>query len=92
MHRPTPLTEKEATEEIIKFDTILKGDLHSLIALFRDTAQREKKAHEETKQELQRVSDALYKARIMLPESPILSAFEDARPPSPIPYDGESYD
>ena len=86
--RPTPALVKEVSEEMIKFDTMLRGDLQGVIALFRDTIQYEKEAHEETKQQLKQLTNNLNKARRVLPESPNLTNYDE--PPSPIPWEGAS--
>jgi hypothetical protein len=88
MVHPTPAQVKEAFEEMIKFDTIMRGDLQNVIALFRDTVQSEKKAHEDTKRQLAQLANNLNKARRVLPESPNLTNYDE--PPSPIPWDGAS--
>lgn len=83
--RPTPALVKEVSEEMIKFDTILRGDLQNVIALFRDTVESEKNAHQETKRQLIMLTDNLNKARRVLPDSPNLTNYDE--PPSPIPWD-----
>jgi len=89
LRRPTLDKEGELTQEIYKFDAILKGDLHATIMLFRDSVYTEKRMHEDTKAELEHLQqnlDTLYKSNKMLPHSPTPSMREMA-PPSPIPFD-----
>jgi hypothetical protein len=76
---------KEVSEEMIKFDTILRGDLQNLVALFRDTVESEKNAHQETKRQLTLLTNNLNKARRVLPDSPNMTNYDE--PPSPIPWD-----
>lgn len=93
IRRPNPDLERQVTEEIYKFDSILKGDLHATIMLFRDSLYNEKRLHEDTKAELEHLQDNLddlYRANKMLPHSP-LPSMRDLAPPSPVPFD-ESQD
>ena len=94
IRRPDSATlEKEVSEEIYKFDAILKGDLNATIMLFRDSIYHVKREHEDTKAELQHLQqnlDTLYRSNKMLPHSPTPS-MRDMAPPSPIPFD-DSHD
>ena len=84
--RPSAVAAKEVSEEVIKFDTILRGDLQNIVALFRDTVDSEKRAHEDTKKELTRLNHSInrvYRPKVALPDSPMFGS----RPPSPIPYE-----
>jgi hypothetical protein len=77
--------QKVLVDEVMKFDTILKGDLQNVVALFRETVYEEHKAHDRTKTELERLHaehERLHAElkRLTLPKSPSLTS----RLPSPI--------
>ena len=92
VNQPSPQVQKLLVEEVIKFDTILKGDLQNVVALFRETVYEEHKAHDRTKTELERLRadhERMYAElkRLTLPKSPPAPALAhglNARMPSPI--------
>jgi hypothetical protein len=94
VNQPSHIIAKALVEEVIKFDTILKGDLQNVIALFRETVYEEHKAHDRTKEELERLradQARLYKElkRLTLPRSPPIKA-RDEPLPSPIEHEDKS--
>jgi len=96
VNQPSHAVAKALVEEVIKFDTILRGDLQNVVALFRETVHEEGKAHDRTKAELQRVraeQERLHKElkRLTLPKSPQQRAV-NGHMPSPIEHEDDSTD
>ena len=91
INKPSPALAKALSDEVYKFETILKGDIQNLVILFRESVYMEHKAHDRTKSELERLRldhDRLRAnlERLTLPKSPDLNA----RMPSPVePEEGE---
>jgi len=81
-----PELRGELNEEIIRFNTLLSGDLYSFIALFRDSLDQEKARHAIAKNEL-RAAETIYTTRPHTYIRPLPST----APPSPISdWGGES--
>lgn len=94
VNQPSPQVHKLLVEEVIKFDTILKGDLQYVVALFRETVYEEHKAHDRTKTQLELMRAEhermrLELKRLTLPRSPPAATVVNARMPSPIEPEGE---
>jgi hypothetical protein len=94
VNKPSPAVEKALVEEVIKFDTILKGDLQNVIALFRETVYEEHTAHDRTKGELESLRkehERLHRElkRLTLPRSPPMKG-RDEPLPSPIEHEDDS--
>jgi hypothetical protein len=94
VNQPSHVVAKALVEEVIKFDTILRGDLQNVVALFRETVHEEAKAHDRTKGELDHLRkehERMHKElkRLTLPKSPQQRSM-NARMPSPIEPEDDS--
>ena len=97
VNQPSHAVAKALVEEVIKFDTILKGDLQNVVALFRESVHEQHTAHDRTKTELERLRkehEHLHKElkRLTLPKSPLLKKEDlNARMPSPIEHEESDF-
>jgi hypothetical protein len=85
INRPSVSTEKEVADEMIKFDTIIRGNFHGAISLFRESLAAEKWNHCQAKTELNNLKAELSRVYKTLPASPVLSSIQ-----SPIEMGEES--